>query len=92
MKYPIAIEPGNEKVAYGAVIPDLPGCYSAGDTLEDAFSNAKEAAELWLETQIEAGGILPKASKLEIVAQILISEGGISALLILTYPNSQTSG
>jgi predicted RNase H-like HicB family nuclease len=49
MKYPIAIEPGDADHAYGVMVPDLPGCFSAGDTLDEAIDNAKEAIELWLE-------------------------------------------
>ncbi|MEW5890681.1 MAG: type II toxin-antitoxin system HicB family antitoxin [Pseudomonadota bacterium] len=59
MRFPIAIEPGDDKHAFGVVVPDLPGCYSAGDTLDEAIENAKEAIELWLETQIDAGAAAP---------------------------------
>ena len=52
MKYPIAIEPGDAGHAYGVVVPDLPGCFSAGDTLDEAIDNAKEAIQLWLEGDI----------------------------------------
>ena len=62
MKYPIAIEIGTETTAYSVVIPDLPGCFSAGDTLDEAIENAMEAAELWLETVIDDGGVVPEAS------------------------------
>ena len=41
MFYPIAIEAGDETTAYGVTVPDLPGCFSAGDTLEEAVKNAK---------------------------------------------------
>ena len=34
-------------------VPDLPGCFSAGDTLDEAMENAKEAIELWLEVAID---------------------------------------
>ena len=34
MRYTIAIEPGDENHTFGVIVPDLPGCYSAGDTLE----------------------------------------------------------
>jgi predicted RNase H-like HicB family nuclease len=61
MKYPIAIEPGNAKEAFGVVVPDLPGCFSAGDTLDEAIDNAREAIELWLETVIDDGGAVPEA-------------------------------
>ncbi|MFZ9086382.1 MAG: type II toxin-antitoxin system HicB family antitoxin [Steroidobacteraceae bacterium] len=30
MKFTIAIEPGTSKSAFGVVVPDLPGCFSAG--------------------------------------------------------------
>ncbi|HAS8502035.1 TPA: type II toxin-antitoxin system HicB family antitoxin, partial [Vibrio vulnificus] len=32
MLYPIAIEVGNDIHAYGVVVPDIKGCFSAGDT------------------------------------------------------------
>jgi len=60
MKYPIAIEPGTKRHAFGVVVPDLPGCFSAGDTLDEALDNAKEAIELWLETVIDDGGAVPE--------------------------------
>ena len=60
MKYPIAIEPGDKRHAFGVVVPDLPGCFSAGDTLDEAIENAKEAIELWLETVIDDGGPVPE--------------------------------
>lgn len=59
MKYPIAIEPGDDRHAFGVVVPDLPGCFSAGDTLDEAIDNAREAIELWLETVIDDGGAIP---------------------------------
>jgi len=59
MRYPIAIEQGSNDQAFGVVVPDLPGCFSAGDTLDEAVDNAKEAIELWLETVIDDGGAVP---------------------------------
>ena len=61
MKYPIAMEPGDADHAFGVVVPDLPGCFSAGGTLDEAIDNAKEAIELWLETVIDDGGAVPDA-------------------------------
>lgn len=46
MKFLIAIEPGSEHTAYGVTVPDLPGCFSAGDTLEEALDNTREAIAL----------------------------------------------
>jgi predicted RNase H-like HicB family nuclease len=43
MRYPIAVETGDAKHAFGVVVPDLPGCFSAGDTLDEALTNSREA-------------------------------------------------
>ena len=59
MRYPIAIEPGDDTQAFGVVVPDLPGCYSAGDTLDEAIDNAKEAIELHVQTMLEDGESIP---------------------------------
>jgi len=59
MKFIVAIEPGTASTSFGVVVSDLPGCFSAGDTLDEAFDNAREAIELWCETVIEDGGEIP---------------------------------
>lgn len=69
MRYPIAIEPGDETSAFGVIIPDLPGCYSTGDTFEEAHANVKESAELWLEAVLEDGGAVPHPSSPEVLRQ-----------------------
>ncbi len=65
MRYPIAIEPGDATHAYGVVVPDLPGCFSAGDTLDEAIANAPEAIALWLEAVVERGEVAPAAKPFE---------------------------
>lgn len=59
MKFIIAIEPNTDTTAFGVAVPDLPGCFSAGDTLDEALENAHEAIDLWCETVIEDGGEIP---------------------------------
>jgi len=48
MQYPIFIHK-DENSDYGVIVPDLPGCYSAGDTIEEAVRNAHEAIECHIE-------------------------------------------
>lgn len=60
MKFTIAIEPGTKKSAFGVVVPDLPGCFSAGDTVEEAFDNVREAIDAFCEILAEDNGELPK--------------------------------
>jgi predicted RNase H-like HicB family nuclease len=59
IKYPIAIESGDESHSFGVVVPDLPGCFSAGDTLDEAVENSKEAIALWIESVLDDGGTVP---------------------------------
>lgn len=65
MRYPIAIEPGSEKTAFGVVIPDLPGCFSAGDTLDEAMGCAEEAAAAWIDAALDAGEAIPAPTSLD---------------------------
>lgn len=61
MNYPIAIEPSDADHAFGVVVPDLPGCFSAGDTLDELLANAPEAVALWFEDIEAEGRAIPRA-------------------------------
>lgn len=65
MRYPIVIEAGDSKHAFGVVVPDLPGCFSAGDTMDDALNNAREAILLHLEGLLDDGKAFPAPSLIE---------------------------
>lgn len=45
--YPVIIHK-DRKSAFGVTIPDLPGCFSAGATLDEALRNVQEAVEVHL--------------------------------------------
>ena len=49
MKTFFALVEADPDSAYGVSFPDLPGCFSAADRLEDVLPNAAEALELWFE-------------------------------------------
>ena len=65
MRYPVAIEPGHADQAFGVVVPDLPGCFSAGDTLDEAMLGVEEAAAAWIDATLDAGGAIPPPSDLD---------------------------
>jgi predicted RNase H-like HicB family nuclease len=67
MRYPIAIEPRTDESACGVVVPDLLGCFSAGDTLEEAIAGAEEAGLAWIETALDGGDPIPPPSPLEAI-------------------------
>jgi predicted RNase H-like HicB family nuclease len=50
--------------SYGVVVPDLPGCTSAGSTSDEALRNAVEAVRLWAEA-IDDGEALPPPRSVE---------------------------
>lgn len=61
--YPAIFEPDHEEGGYCVYFPDLPGCATEGDTLEDAFDMAKEAMSGWLASYLEDHPA-PKATEL----------------------------
>lgn len=64
LRFAIAIENGNDNAAWGVIVPDLPGCFSAGDTLDEAMDNAREAIVAWVNAVIEDGGKMPEPKSL----------------------------
>ncbi len=81
MRYPIAIEPGTNRTAFGVVVPDLPGCYSAGDTLDEAIANAEEAIAVWIDATLDSGKPIPPASALDRLRNEGLYEGWIFAVV-----------
>lgn len=69
MLYPIAIEAGDENTAYGVTVPDLPGCFSAGETLDEAIINAKEAITAHIELLVEMEADIAAVSSLQELAK-----------------------
>jgi len=67
MKFIIAIEPGTQTSAWGVAVPDLPGCFSAGDTLDEAMDNARQAIDQHVEIMIEDGAPIPRARSLAVL-------------------------
>ena len=65
MRYPVAIEPGTDAAAWGVIVPDLSGCFSAGDTLEETMIQAEDAITGWIETALDDGQDIPAPSPVE---------------------------
>ncbi len=58
--YVAIIEDAGPDHAIGVWFPDLPGCTSAGDDIDEALRNAPEALGLYAESLQEAGETLPR--------------------------------
>lgn len=64
MRYVLAIHK-DPNSCYGVTVPDLPGCFSAGDTLDEAIEQAREAILLHLESSAADGEELPAHRSVE---------------------------
>lgn len=54
--------------AIGIWVPDMPGCTSMGDTVDEALRNAQEALRMWAEDAIADGETLPVPRGFEEIA------------------------
>jgi predicted RNase H-like HicB family nuclease len=80
MRYPVALHTDDGQ-RYGVTVPDLPGCFSAGDTLDEALESAKEAIDLHLEGLAEEGQEVPAAGSAARYAKAKEFKGAIWALV-----------
>lgn len=65
MRYPVVIhkDPASD---YGVTVPDLPGCFSAGETLDEALLEVVEAIECHLEGLLLDGEPVPTPQSVEV--------------------------
>jgi antitoxin HicB len=61
-KYPFEVRPLSSEDGKGYLVtfPDLPGCMSDGETIEEAIANAMDAEHSWLATAREFGDAVPE--------------------------------
>jgi predicted RNase H-like HicB family nuclease len=57
--YVAIVEDSGPDKAIGIWFPDLPGCFSAGDDVDEALRNAEEALALYAEAEAKEGRPLP---------------------------------
>jgi len=80
MRYPLVIHK-DKSSDYGVTVPDLPGCFSAGDTMEEALTNAVEAIECHREGLLLDGDEIPQARPVEAHLKNRDYTGGTWALV-----------
>ncbi|HEY0701568.1 MAG TPA: type II toxin-antitoxin system HicB family antitoxin [Candidatus Acidoferrales bacterium] len=70
--FKVLLEP-DEDGGYVVVCPSLPGCYSQGESVEEALTNIREAIELCLEDLQERGEQIPDPSNV-LIGSVLVSQ------------------
>lgn len=64
MHYPIVLHKDADS-DYGVTVPDLPGCFSAGATVDEALVMAREAILGHLEALVETGQDVPEPRSID---------------------------
>lgn len=64
LKYTVILVP-EEDGGYSVEVPALPGCYTQGETREEAIAMAREAIELYLASCKAHNEPIPEESELE---------------------------
>ena len=63
-KFSVVIEKDID--GYFAFCPELQGCYTQGDTYEEALENIKDAIRLHIKDRIESGEEVPQADSVSL--------------------------
>lgn len=64
MRYPVVIHKDKDS-DFGVTVPDIPGCFSAGETMDEALLMAQEAIECHLEGLLIDGDVVPVPTAIE---------------------------
>lgn len=70
--FKVVLEP-DETGGYVVTCPSLSGCYSQGDTVDEALANIKEAIELCLEDMRAQGEEIPDPSRL-LIGSVVVTQ------------------
>ncbi len=65
-RFSVVIE--KDKDGYFAFCPALQGCYTQGDTYEEALENIKDAIRLHIEDRLEADEEIPQAESVSLTS------------------------
>lgn len=92
MSYYVAIieDAGRDK-AVGVWFPDLPGCFAAGDTVDEALASAPEAIQLHAEELAKDGKSLPAARRLAALRrdQAFLAEARDHMVALVAAPDAR---
>ncbi len=88
MRYFIGVVHQEGQSAFGIHFPDVPGCFSAADDMQDLLANATEALSLHLEDEA-----IPDARPLDDVrSDEEVKEDLANGAFLLAVPHIQLSG
>ncbi|MBE1162582.1 type II toxin-antitoxin system HicB family antitoxin [Dyella acidiphila] len=81
MRFPVVLHTDDGQ-HYGVTVPDLPGCFSAGDSIDDALVQVLEAIDLHLEGIMDDDSAeLPEPQPIRVHQQHIDYANGIWAVV-----------
>ena len=84
LPYRMELIEDREEGGYTISFPELPGCLSCGETLEDAYDSAIDAKREWLKSSLDEGINIPEPAK----ETALYDETNFSGQFKLRMPKS----
>ncbi|MEP7222064.1 MAG: type II toxin-antitoxin system HicB family antitoxin [Novosphingobium sp.] len=86
MQYFYALVHKDMDSAFGVTFPDLPGCFSAADEIEDVLPNACESLELWFEDSADVSPL--RLDQVQVLAADDLRDGAF----IVAVPRIRRTG
>jgi len=81
MAHYIALVHKDPKSDFGVSFPDLPGCITAGRTIQEALEMAKEALAGHLEAMARDGDPIPEPSNIDAIMEDPENRDGVAVLV-----------
>ncbi len=80
MKFPVVLHKDADS-EYGVIVPDVPGCFSAGSTVAQALDSVHEALSLHYEGLVADGDPLPQVQEIDVHIANPDYAGGVWAVV-----------
>ncbi len=76
LRYTVLIHRNKDVPGYSVIVPELPGCFSQGRTVEEALDHVREAIQCHLEAMAEDGEEIPTEAEPFIVSTVEVAPPG----------------
>jgi len=70
--YKLSVIVEKDKDGYFVFCPELQGCYTQGDTYEEAMKNIQDAIKLHIEDRLEAGEEIPHTESISLTSMEVV--------------------
>lgn len=70
--YRVSVIVEKDKDGYFAFCPELQGCYTQGDTYEEAIENIQDAVRLHIEDRLESGEEIPRSESVSLTSMEVV--------------------